>query len=138
MNTEPDGRSAARGWPPKSTDSGIVKEFIDQFSGRLDWNVGTPSGCPTEGEADQLISSGSLKPGATALSDAEAIRRRVIKVGVQPPEKVPFCPIFSHDLAASFPCPSRAAGQPRSRAENRVAGQQDALLSHLILGEGRV
>src|SRR5262249_56880164 len=59
MNTEPDGRSAARGWPPKSTDSGTVKEFKDQFSGCLDWNVGTPSGCPTEGEADQCISSGS-------------------------------------------------------------------------------
>jgi hypothetical protein len=36
---------------------------------------------------------------------------------VQPPENVPFFPTFSHDLAASFPCPSRAAGQPRSREQ---------------------
>ena len=46
-------------------------------------------------------------------------------MGVQPPEKFPFCPTFSHDLAASFPCPSRAAGQPQSRAEKRVAGQHE-------------
>jgi hypothetical protein len=29
MNTEPDGRSAARGWPRKSRNLGTAKEFID-------------------------------------------------------------------------------------------------------------
>jgi hypothetical protein len=38
-------------------DLGTAKEFIDQYSGRLDWNVGQPSGCPAEGEADQFLSS---------------------------------------------------------------------------------
>jgi hypothetical protein len=94
MNTEPEGRSAARGWPPKSTDLGTVKEFIDQFSGRLDWNVGQSRGCPAKGEAYQFISSGSLKPGDTALSEAEAIRRRVMEGRGATPKKVPFIPIL--------------------------------------------
>jgi hypothetical protein len=67
----------------------------------------------------------SLRLGSTAFASPKQFGAERWRVGVQPPEIFPFIPIYSHDLAGSLPCPSRAAGQPRSRAENRVSSQQE-------------
>ena len=116
----------ARSWPPKPRDSGTVKEFIDEFRRCLDLKCGTAEGAvPQKEKLINVFLRGSLRPGGTALSETETIRRRVMEGESGTPKKVPFIPIFSHDLAVSFPCPSRAAGQPRSRAENRVSGQSE-------------
>jgi hypothetical protein len=87
-----------------SRDLGTAKEFIDQFSGRLNLECGTAEGAfPQKEKLINVFLRGSLRPGATALSETETIRRQVMEGGNATPEKVPFIPIFSHDLAALFP-----------------------------------
>jgi hypothetical protein len=78
---------------------------------------------PQKDKPNNVLQGRSLRLGATAFTRPKRFGAECWRVGVQPPEKFPFIPIFSHDLAVPLPCPSRAAGQPRSRAENRVSGQ---------------